>query len=351
MTKILQVTPYYPPHVGGVEFHVKGLSDGLIKRGYDVEIASSCGEGSLKLTCIPCINFMYSPVPLRFPRTKADIYHSHVPSPTFAFSLRDVQPHIVTYHNDVIIPPRINGVRLPWTFRASLEWVNKKIVEPVLEGADVIVATTRSYAETSEVLRDHLHKIEIVPNAVDPSLYWPSRIRGAYIVYIGRVVDYKGISTLLDAMLVVQQKEKLKLVVVGDGSDRQRLQERAKRMGLDVEFTGRIERKKLIDLLSKAEMLVLPSANRLEAFGIVLLEAMACETPVLAYDAPGVGEVAREGGLVFSDPSDLAGMVLELHLDEPLRIALGKKGRRAVEERYSWSRVLDEIEAIYKEVT
>jgi glycosyltransferase involved in cell wall biosynthesis len=349
--KVVQIAPYYPPHVGGVEFHVKGLCDGLINRGYEVEVISSCGESALKFTRVPCINFTYFPVPLRVPQADADIFHSHVPSPTFAFFLKDAEPHIVTYHNDVIVPPRINGVGLPWPFRCSLEWFNKKLVEPVLEEAQVIVATTRSYAETSEVLKDHLHKIEIVPNAIDPSLYYPGERRGEYIIYVGRVVDYKGLSTLLDAMREVQKKERLKLVVVGDGSDRQHLQERASRMGLDAEFTGRIERRKLIDLISRAEMLVLPSASRLEAFGIVLLEAMACETPVLAYDTPGVGEVAREGGLVFSAPSEMADLILELHSDEPLRIALGKRGRRAVEERYSWTRVLDEIESIYREIS
>jgi len=349
--KILQVTPYFPPHLGGVEYHVKGLADGLHNRGYDVEVASSCGSSRMKFIHVPCINFMYFPVPLRFPKTMADIYHSHVPSPTFAFHMREASPHVVTYHNDVVVPPRVNGFGFPGIIRASLERINKKMVEPVLDKAEIIIATTRSYAETSKTLSQHLHKVRIVPNAIDASLYQPSKSREPYVIYAGRLVDYKGIDTLIAAMGDVQKEADIKLVLAGDGYDRKNLEERARRLGVDALFTGRGEYSRLIDLISRAEMLVLPTAVRLEAFGIVLLEAMACETPVLAFDTPGVSEVAREGGMVFSDRSELCELILDLHENEPLRAALGRHGRCAVVEKYSWPRVLDEIESIYDEVT
>jgi glycosyltransferase involved in cell wall biosynthesis len=139
--------------------------------------------------------------------------------------------------------------------------------------------------------------------------------------------------------------------MVGDGYDRSHFEKIASKMGLKIEFTGRVDRNKLIGLLSRAEMLVLPSANRLEAFGIVLLEAMACQTPVLVYDTPGVNEVARDGGMIFSETTELAEQILELHRDESKRTALGDRGRRAVKEKYSWEKVLDKIESIYDEIT
>jgi glycosyltransferase involved in cell wall biosynthesis len=347
--RIFQAAPYYPPHMGGVEFHVEGLSEGLKRRGHEVFVASSCGEGS-GLIRVPCLNFPYSPVPLSFPGLEADIYHSHVPTPTFAFRLREARPHVVTYHNDVVIPSKINGLGIPRSAGTAIERMNRRLLLPVLDRAEIVVATTRSYAETSAVLGSYLDKIRIVPNAVDASLY-PSRSkRSAYVIYIGRLEEYKGIGMLLEAMREVEMKTDLGLVVVGDGCDRRRFQERAARLGLRVEFTGRVERSRLIDLLSRAEMLVLPSPLRLEAFGIVLLEAMACQTPVLAFDTPGVSEVAREGGHVFSDAGELAHLIAELHTDEPRREALGRRGRRAVEERYSWTRVLNEMESIYSEI-
>lgn len=349
--KVMQISPYFPPHLGGVEYHVKGLSDGLAKRGYDISVASSCGESNFEFTRIPSIDLFYAPIPLKLPRIKADVFHSHVPSPVFSFFFRKFSPHIVTYHNDIVVPGKVNGIRFPMPLRTSLERLNEKFIQPVLDEAKIILATTKSYAETSPILRNYSHKIRIVPNAVDLSAYPIGRKKENYIVFAGRMVEYKGIGPLLDAMRVVQKKEALRLVLVGDGYDRQVLESKAKRMGVDAVFAGRVGRKNLLDILSRAEMLILPSTSRLEAFGIVLLEAMACETPVLAFDTPGVNEIAREGGMVFSNMEDLVNGILELHNNEPLRSYMGKRGRMAVEEKYSWNRVLDQVESVYREVT
>jgi len=348
--KVMQISPYFPPHLGGVEYHVKGLSDGLAKRGYDISIASSCGNGNFEFTRIPSIDLFYAPFPLRLPRIRADIFHSHVPSPIFAFFFRKSSPQVVTYHNDIVVPGKINGHHFPMPLRISMERLNEKFIQPVLDEAKIIIATTKSYAETSPVLRNYTHKIRIVPNAVDLSAYIQGRRKEKFIVFAGRMVEYKGIGTLLDAVKEVQKKEALRLVLLGDGYDRHILEARARRMGIDAVFAGRVGRSNLVDILSRAEMLILPSNSRLEAFGIVLLEAMACETPVLAFDTPGVNEIAREGGLVYSNMEELAQVILELHHDEPLRRSMGMRGRRAVENKYSWSRVLDQIESVYDEV-
>ena len=105
-----------------------------------------------------------------------------------------------------------------------------------------------------------------------------------------------------------------------------------------------------IDTISRAEMLVNPAQCRLEAFGIVLLEAMACETPVLAYDTPGVNEVAGKGGHVYSSWEALSELIIRLHNSPARRAELGRKGRLAVEEDYSWKRAIDLMESVYKEV-
>lgn len=348
--KILQVSPYFPPHMGGVEYHVKGLADGLVGRGHSVRVASSCGSWEKNFTRIPSIDLLYAPLPLHLPKIAADIYHSHIPSPLFAFMLRKSSPHVVTYHNDVVVPSRLNGYRLPLRFGKSLEWVNRRLVKPILDDAEIVVATTRSYAETSPVLQDYLHKVRIVPNAVDCAIFPHDKPKEGYVLYVGRLVNYKGIESLLEAMSIVQKSAKLGLVLAGDGYDRSRLQNMALHLGVKAVFTGRLKRSGLIDLMSRAEMLVLPTTSRLEAFGIVLLEAMACEVPVLAFDTPGVNEVALQGGRIFTSTVDLAKSILELHDSEPLRRSLGRRGREAVQEKYSWKSALDKIEAVYEEV-
>jgi len=349
--KILQVSPYFPPHLGGVEYHVKELADGLVNRGHQVSVASSCGDWKKDFIRIPSVDLLYTPLPLSRPVLEADVFHSHIPSPLFAFMLRKASPHVVTYHNDVVIPRKLNGYNPPRWLGASLEWLNKKLVQPILDKADIVIATTRSYAETSPVLKNYLDKTRIVPNAVDTSIYPRSRPKDNYVLYVGRMLNYKGIESLIESMSEVQKNADLELILAGDGYDRSRLEKKAMHLGVNAKFTGRVKRNVLIDLLSRAEMLVLPSASRLEAFGIALLEAMACETPVLAFDSPGVNEVALHGGRLFSSTAELTETILELHENVPLRVALGRRGRRAVAEKYSWSKVLDAVESIYGEVT
>ncbi|MFZ3147796.1 MAG: glycosyltransferase family 4 protein [Methanothrix sp.] len=348
--KIIQVSPYFPPHVGGVEYHVKELADGLVKRGHQVSVASSCGRWTGELVRVPSIDLFYSPMPIKLPKFEADVYHSHTPSPLFAFMLRSASPNIVTYHNDVVVPGIVNGHTMPRPFAAAVERINDLMVRPVLEEAKIVIATTKSYALTSPVLKDYLHKLRIVPNAVNVSLYPQVRKKENYVLYAGRMISYKGVESLLIAMCEVQKSTELDLLLVGDGYDRSRLEEMAKKLHVRARFTGRLERSMFIDTISRAEMLVLPTQNRLEAFGIVLLEAMACETPVLAFDTPGVNEVAENGGMVYSSTKELSQLILELHENEPLRASLGQKGRMAVEENYSWRRVLDCMESIYREV-
>jgi glycosyltransferase involved in cell wall biosynthesis len=348
--KIMQISPYFPPHTGGVEYHVKELADGLIRRGHQVSVASSCGKWTGELQRIPSIDLFYSPIPVRLPKLEADVYHSHIPSPLFAFMLRSATPHVVTYHNDVVVPQIVNGHAIPRPFAAVMERINELMVRPVLEEAKIVIATTKSYAQTSPVLKDYLDKLRIVPNAVNISLYPQVRKKENYVLYAGRMISYKGVESLLFAMSEVQKSADLDLVLVGDGYDRSRLEEMAKRLHVRAKFTGRLERSMFIDTISRAEILVLPTQNRLEAFGIVLLEAMACETPVLAFDTPGVNEVAANGGMVYSSKEELCELILKLHENQSLRESFGHKGRNAVEKNYSWKRVLDCMELIYSEV-
>ncbi|MDD1748360.1 MAG: glycosyltransferase family 4 protein [Methanothrix sp.] len=349
--KVIQISPYFPPHVGGVEYHVKELADGLARRGHQVSVASSCGRWAGELVCIPSIDLFYSPMPIKLPKLDADVFHSHIPSPLFAFMLKGASPHVVTYHNDVVVPGIVNGHTMPRPFAATLERINERLVRPVLEEAEIIIATTKSYAETSPVLKDYLDKIKIVPNAVNVSLYPQVSRKENYVLYAGRMLSYKGVESLLFAMSEVQKSANLDLVLVGDGYDKSLLEEMAAQLHVRAKFTGRLERSMFIDTISRAELLVLPTQNRLEAFGIVLLEAMACETPVLAFDTPGVNEVAKNGGMVYSSTQELCELILELHGNEPLRMCLGQRGRKAVEENYSWKRVLDSMESIYRSVT
>ena len=348
--KIVIATPYYPPHIGGVEVHVKNLARGLKKRGYEVRVVTSIGEDSeVDMKTIPSIQIPYSPIPLKFPDVKGDVYHSQIPSPFFARAVmkKNYRPHVITYHNDVFVPDRVDGKRIPDFVSRWIEKKNDELVRPILDNAEVIIATTRSYAETSPVLGDYLDKVEIIPNAIRVQEFLPGKDAGArdgIVLYAGRLVEYKGLPILIRAMKNIRAK----LVVLGEGEDRFRFEKLAKKIDVRIEFRGKVSDNELKDWMRKARVLVLLAQSRLEAFGIVLLEAMACNTPVIASNIPGVGEIARNGGLVFEDEEELVQNITRILEDDALATKLGRRGRSNVEQNYDWEAVLDKIETLYK---
>ncbi|MCS7131026.1 MAG: glycosyltransferase family 4 protein [Archaeoglobaceae archaeon] len=354
MAIIAMGSPYYPPSIGGIEIHTKNLVTKLRRKGHEVVVVSSIGSDLVPR----CLKIPYSPIPISFPKVKAEIYHSHVPSPFFArrfaeLSEKERKPHVVTYHNDVILPSRVNGYPIPRFIARLVEKLNDHLVIGALEKAEVIIATTKSYAETSPVLSKFMNKIKIVPNAVDPSEFCPGVDAGKrepLVLYVGRLVAYKGVSTLIKAMAEVQKEMDAKLVVVGDGEDRKAFERLAEKLSVKAVFTGRVPRKEVVEWMQKARVLVLPSYSRLEAFGIALLEAMACSTPVIGANTPGVSEVALQGGFTFNSLQELVEKIKEVLQDDLLATKLGKNGRKAVEEKFNWDFVVERIEKIYFEV-
>jgi len=259
---------------------------------------------------------------------------------------KNCQPHIITYHNDVVVPDRVDGMPIPKFASRWIEKKNEKLVKPVLDSAEAIIATTRSYAETSPILKDYRDKVVIIPNAIRVKDFLPGNdagVRESIVLYAGRLVEYKGLPLLIRAMKNIPAK----LVVLGDGEDKTRFEELAKKCGTHVEFRGKVSDNELKDWMRKARVLALPAQSRLEAFGIVLLEAMACKTPVIASNIPGVREIARKGGLIFEDEEELVHNIMRILDDDTLATKLGRGGRGNVEQSYDWEAVLDKIETLY----
>jgi len=346
--KITLTTPYYPPHIGGVEIHVQNLARWIMRIGYDVEVITSFGKDEVvKVKTVRCIHFPYTPIPLKFPKIECDIVHSHIPSPFFAKCVMEkhVKPHIVTYHNDVVIPTRVNGIFIPREAGRIIEKININITIPILDSADLIIATTESYAKTSPILSQY--DVKIIPNAIDIENYEYSDNKQNFVVYVGRLVEYKGLTMLIEAMKIVQREFPIKLVVVGDGEDRKMFEMFARKLNVAVEFKGKVSEKEKIKIIKNSKVLILPSRSRLEAFGIVLLEAMACGTPVIGSNIPGVRDIAKEGGMVFNSVEDLAEKILKIITNDKLCKLLGKRGRKTVEEKYSWNVVIKRLKKIY----
>lgn len=229
--------------------------------------------------------------------------------------------------------------------------IYREIGARVYPSADRVLASSKAYADRAPILsRVPPERVRVVPNGIDPDRFspeGPTRSEGE-LLFVGRLVPYKGVDVLLRALS--SQQDAPSLAIVGDGPMRSDLEAQADRLGVDATFLGRVDDDELAPLYRGAELTVLPSVNSQEAFGITLIESMACGTPVVASDLPGVADVAEHGGLVAPprDPRALARRIdqaLEADLDDGPALA------RRVSERFSWEAVAERTEAVYEELT
>lgn len=195
--------------------------------------------------------------------------------------------------------------------------------------------------------------IEVIPNGVDLALFDKVRAEKAErprVIYVGRLIEYKHVDELLMAFSKLNLDAEL--YIVGVGSERKKLEELARRLGIGDRtiFTGFVDDVQKIELLKSSHVHVLPST--VEGFGIAVVEAMAAEVPTLSADIPALREVAEggEAGLLFTPRNvDELRAKLELLLkDEKLREELAKKGYKLVKEKYSWDEIAKKVEEVLK---
>lgn len=369
--KILQVSPYFRPHIGGVESHVYDLSRKLVERGHDVTVATSMFaelkpremvHGVKVVRLRPFAIWFKTPIA---PRLKeyilecdADIIHAHSPPPFCSyFAARACattkKPLVVTYHCDL---------ELPITFGPLIVGLYRRTFGSyTVRRADSIIVTTATYAATSRAL--WRSSPAVIPNAVNIERFNPEvdgkNIREKHgigeddkvILFVGRIVGHKGIEHLIESMKYVEDATCL---IAGDGELLKELKALAKNLGVErkVIFIGRVPFEDLPRYYAASDVCVLPSVSRLEAFGIAALEAMASGKPVVVSDIPGVREVISDGkeGLISDpvNPEDLATKISTLLADKRTRTRMGALARRRVEERFTMDRVADQIERLYE---
>jgi phosphatidyl-myo-inositol alpha-mannosyltransferase len=201
-------------------------------------------------------------------------------------------------------------------------------------------------------------RYDVIPNGVDCRLFRPllpheGRPDGPpRILFVGRLEPRTGLGTLLRAAAILRaQGRRFLLQVVGDGATRPRYERDAARLGLEdvVEWCGTL-RDERARLFREATVLAAPVSRA--SFGVVVVEALASGTPVVAVDNPGFREVLSEApGLLVppDDPVALSAGLARLLDDHPLRAQWSLAGRRIAERRYDWDALSRRIEAVYRE--
>ncbi len=371
--RILQVSPYFYPHVGGVESHVLDLSQELASRGHDVHvITTNMGKMPERETMQdfeivrlkPRSIIFKTPIVPRIQksvvRMGADVVHSHSPPPLSSYyatkgCVSSHSPHVITYHCDVEIPSRL-GKLVAGFYRRTYESYTVK-------RANKIIVTSGGYHATSRTVWKY--NPEIIPNTVDADRFNPkndgSMVRERHgigpeeptVLFVGRIVWHKGIEYLMEASRILKN---VKFLIVGSGENLRKYRSKAESMEVSdrVIFTGRLSWSDLPKYYAACDVFTLPSISRLEAFGIATLEAMATGKAVVVADIPGVREVIEDGkeGLIFDvmDAEDLAKKIATLLNDPDMRKRMGTEGRKKVEKEFLISKVADKVEKVYEDV-
>lgn len=374
--RVLHLSKYFPPHPGGIERYVQLLARAQRRAGLRVAVLAHASprrdraarvwreDGLLLVEARTVAEVAYTPISpawlLRLDcllrRFRPDLLHVHLPNP-WAFSLllhpaARRLPWVLHWHADV---PDGAGNR---TMRAALP-VYRRFERALLARAEAVIATSESYARSSPALSIRKGAVDVVPLAVDDPgeaaeqscLDWPGP--GLRLLSVGRLTYYKGLGVLLDA---VERCPGVSLVVIGEGEERAALQRRIQSAGLGdrVRLAGAVDDATLERAYRDADVLCLPSLDRAEAFGMVLLEAMRSGRPCIASRVPGsgMGEVVvhgESGLLVEPGDADSLAAALARYRDQPgLLSQHGEAGRLRWQQHYRIDAGAAAISRIYR---
>jgi glycosyltransferase involved in cell wall biosynthesis len=368
------VSATFPPYLGGTGNVCYQSARELVRRGHQVSVLTSAQPGSPQVEIMEGIRVIrYLPMitlgnayflPNLIRIKGFDLIHLHYPFfggelSGLAAKMSSV-PLVITYHHDVVLQG--------WKFVIE-KLLRSSIERCLLRSADVVLFTSEDYACISNMLpylRGCEKRISFLPNGVDPMRFFPSsnakKLKGKlgfesqdFIVLLVANLDrahyFKGVDILLSAL--VDLPAQVKAIIAGDGELRKRYVSMSMDMNLSgrVAFTGRVTNEELRNLYQVADLTVLPSITKGEAFGLVLLESFACSTPVIASDLPGVRTVVdhgRDGFLVQPGKAQSLMKNIEFLFEhQELAEDMGRRGREKIEESYTWSKVVERLEGIY----
>lgn len=356
--KVVHAAKFYPPVRGGMETVVGDLCDGTAG-GWDVEVVcanesrSTIHErvGNVAVVRAGAVAVRASvpicpSLPWQLWTHSADCVVLHEPNPIAgtALWLRTPAPRLVIWHHSDLLRP--------WW---ALPTYSRIVQRSLYHRADCVIVSSPALAAQSTLVQCARH-IAVIPFGIDLQRYRRSdpartaevdairkRTAGPRLLFVGRLVYYKGLHVLLDAV----RQWPGTLMIAGEGPLETELRAQSNALGLGdrVTFLGRISDEDLPTYYQAADAFVLPSIARTEAFGVVQAEAMAAGLPVVSTNLPtGVPWVNQHGvsGLVVppGDPVALGEALRRLAEDPALRQQLAEGARRRADALFSRDRML-----------
>ena len=378
--KALLLTREYPPHVYGgagvvvdqlahalrrrmaVEVRCFGerepATDGIAVRGYTPWERLRGGPDGPRFA--PALETLSIGLAMARDPVDADVAHAHTwYADMGGLWIRTLHriPLIVTLHSmEPLRPWKADQLGTGYLLSS---WIEKAAVE----AADrVIAVSTRMREDILAHFGVEPRRVVVVHNGIDPDRFRHTEARDAldrlgvrppYALFVGRVTDQKGIFHLLEAARALPPG--VQLVLCASAPDTPEIEARLRRAVPDhpnvLWIDAMVPVDTVVQLYSHAAVFVCPSVY--EPFGLINLEAMACETPVVASAVGGILEVVEDGvtGLLVppARPDELAAALRRVLENPELGRRLGRAGRRRVEERFSWASVAERTERVYGE--
>jgi glycosyltransferase involved in cell wall biosynthesis len=379
--RILTALTYYRPHYSGLTIYAERLARALVARGHQVTILTSRYEASLparehrdgveiirpgvlmhisKGVLMPSMPY-WAWVNLR----RADIVHLHLPQLDAAYIALLARlmnkPVILTYHCDLLLPKGL--------IHALANQVSRLANKISLGVAQQVVVNTLDYAEESKFLRQYLAKISAIPTPIEleaPTQGAQQAVRhkagvepGQRIIgMVARLAAEKGVEYLVEAMPeILKRHPQVRVLhvgqyqnVLGEEEYANKLKPHIQALGMHWKFMGILPPAELAAFYKLCELTVLPSTNSTESFGIVQVESMACGTPVVASDLPGVRQPVRMTGMgklvPVADAHALAESICDV-LDQPGRF---QGDVDSVVRRFSSQHIAEQYEQVFRGV-
>jgi glycosyltransferase involved in cell wall biosynthesis len=361
-------------------------------RGMDASVLAPSfrGLGSQRIGGIPVERFRYAPRPwetlthdetvpdrLRRSPAHAALLPSYMAGGLWA-SARSGMRHPDVVHVHWPVPHALFGAAARFAsggraalvctfYSAEISWVEGRArwLRPFLawsaRTADAVTAISSATATRVRGLVDR--DVSVIPFAAGltttgregrPALTGGGPLR---LLFVGRLVQRKGVEYLVEALALVREARLVELTVVGEGEWKGTIQEAANRAGVErhVRFAGYVPERDLRAYYEACDIFVLPAVvdekGDTEGLGVVLLEALGFERPVIGSDVGGIPDIVRPGETGWlvpsANPKALAETILEIAGDPERARALARGGRIIVEKRFSLERVTEELEIVY----
>ncbi len=367
---IVHIYKDFYPVPGGIENHIKVLAEGLVARGQRVTVLVTSPQrhdqiiqtGLLTVIKAGRLAHMAStPISWRMlvharRLQEVDVVHLQFPYPPGDLAAMLIPRHpplVVSYQSDIVRQRLLRTVYQP-------------LLQHTLARAACIITSSPAYSASSPWLAPHRERCTVVPLSVDPERFahpdpaqvaaWRARYgHQPLVLFVGRLRYYKGLTFLLQAL--THMRTPARLLLVGSGPEQQRLQHQAYTSGLmeRVTFLGDVSDAELPAVYAAANVFVLPSHLRAEAFGIVQLEAQAAGLPVVCTEiGTGTSYVTQHGQTGFvvppAHPPALAQALDVLLANPALAQRMGQAGRTRAMQEFTHAHMLERVEQVYRRV-